>query len=386
MVLLRLILKNLTRHKLRLSLTIMGIAIAVMAFGLMRTVVTAWNAGVEASDNSRVITRHAVSFIFPLPLAYRERILQVPGVTGVTYANWFGGTYIDPSNFFPRMAIDAETFFNLYPEFIPDDPSMLDALKRTRNGCFIGKKLASQYHLKIGDKMHIEGDIYPGTWEFEIVGIYHGRDKNSDETQMMFNWKYLDESLMQTMPIRAGHVGWYVLQVKEAARIPAVSEAIDEAFRNSEAETKTETERAFQQSFVSMSGAILTIISLVSFIIVGIIFLVLTNTMIMTARERVREYAVLKTIGFTGKYLSIIIAGEAMAVAMIGGVIGLLITYPICAGFGAQFPTFFPIFYVEPSTVLMAIGAAILAGVIASVVPLQRALRTSIVDGLRQLT
>lgn len=386
MHLLRLVFKNLKRHTLRLSLTVLGMAIAIMAFGLMRTVVTAWYAGVDASNNNRVITRHAVSFIFPLPLSYRDRIAQIPGVTAVTYSNWFGGVYIDPKNFFPRLAIDPDTYFDLYPEFIPDDPGMLDALKRTRNGCFIGRKLASQYHLAVGEKMHVEGDIYPGTWEFDIVGIYHGRDKNSDETQMFFNWKYLDETLQQTVPIRAGHVGWYVLQVKDAARIPAVSEAIDNEFANSEAETKTETERAFQQSFVSMSGAILTIVSLVSYVIVGIMFLVLVNTMVMTARERVREYAVLKTIGFTGRHLAIIIAGEALLVALTGGAIGLLLTYPVCAGFSAQFPTFFPVFNVEPSTVTMAIIAAVFAGAIASIMPLSRALRTSIVDGLRQLT
>ena len=385
-MLLRLVFKNLQRHKLRLSLTILGIAIAVMAFGLIRTVITSWNAGVDASDNKRVITRHAVSFIFPLPLSYRDRILKIPGVSNITYANWFGGTYLDAKNFFPRMAIDPETFFALYPEYIPDDQSMLETMKHTRNGCMIGKKIAEQFKLKIGDNMRVIGDIYPGDWDFTVVGIYHGRDKKSDETQMLFNWTYLDETLKQNSPVRAGRVGWYVLEVKDAARIAAVSEAIDKEFANSDAETKTETERAFQQSFVSMSGAIISLISIVSYVIIGIIFLVLANTMIMTARERTREYAVLKTIGFTGRHLATIIAGEAILVALIGGGVGLLITFPICAGFASAFSMFFPIFVVEPMTITMALTAALGAGVFGALVPLSRAIRTPIVNGLRQLS
>lgn len=385
-MLLRLVFKNLQRHKLRLSLTILGIAIAVTAFGLIRTVITSWSAGVDAADSKRVITRHAVSFIFPLPLSYRERILKVPGVTNITYANWFGGTYIDAKNFFPRLAIDPETFFTVYPEFVANEPAMLETIKHTRNGCMIGKKIAEQFHLNVGDNMRVIGDIYPGDWDFTVVGIYHGRDKKSDETQMLFNWAYLDETLKLTAPVRAGRVGWYVLEVQEAARIASVSEAIDKEFANSDAETKTETERAFQQSFVSMSGAIISLISIVSYVIIGIIFLVLANTMIMTARERTREYAVLKTIGFTGRHLATIIAGEAMLVALIGGALGLLLTFPLCAGVGDAFATFFPIFVVEPRTIAMALTAALAAGVFSSLVPLSRAIRTPIVNGLRQLS
>ena len=170
MRILKLIIKNSLRHKLRTFLTILGISIAVFAFGLLRTVVTAWNAGVEASAANRLITRQAVSFIFPLPLAYRDQIKNIPGVEEVTYANWFQGVYIDKTQFFARLAVDAETIFDVYPEFVVSDEEYQTFLKE-RNSCIIGEGIAKQYNLKIGDLMTIEGDIYPGDWQFVVRGI-----------------------------------------------------------------------------------------------------------------------------------------------------------------------------------------------------------------------
>ncbi len=280
----RLVVKNLLRHKLRTILTLTGIAVAVLAFGLLRTVVTAWHAGVEASAQNRLITRHAVSFIFPLPYAYREKIARVPGVSTVSFANWFQGIYIDERQFFPRMAVEAETYFELYPEFIVSDAE-LEAFRSERNACIIGRKIAHRYNLKIGDIIPITGDIYPGEWEFVVRGIYDGKEKSTDETQMLFHWQYLDERMKRDMPGREGQIGWYVIQIENPDDAPAISEAVDALFKNSRAETKTETEKAFQQSFVSMSSEIITSLQIVSYIIVGIILLVLANTMVMAERE-----------------------------------------------------------------------------------------------------
>ncbi len=196
MRILKLIIKNSLRHKLRTILTILGISIAVFAFGLLRTVVTAWNAGVEASAANRLITRQAVSFIFPLPLAYRDQIEKIPGVDVVTYANWFQGVYIDKNQFFARLAVDAETIFQVYPEFLISDEEYQTFLKE-RNSCIIGQATANQYNLKVGDLMTIEGDIYPGDWQFVIRGIYKPRDKTTDATQMLFHWDYLNERMKE---------------------------------------------------------------------------------------------------------------------------------------------------------------------------------------------
>ncbi|MBS4029320.1 MAG: ABC transporter permease [Ignavibacteriales bacterium] len=384
MQIIKLVFKNLKRHLLRLFLTIIGVAIAVLAFTLLKTVVTAWYAGVDAAANNRVVSTHAVSFIFPLPLTYREQIARVEGVDKVCYFNWFQGVYKDKNQFFPRMATDPETFFDVYPECITT-PEVKEKFIRTRNGCVIGAKLAKEYNLKVGDKMPVTGDIYPGDWEFEIVGIYKGRDKKSDETWMVFNWNYLNEQIRATQPSRAEHVGWYTFTVNKIDKIPQVSKQIDELFKNSEARTKTETEAAFNQGFISMSGAILAALEFVSYVIVGILLLVLGNTMVMSARERIREYAVLKTIGFTSSHLTILIMGESIIISIVGGAIGIALTYPLVAGIGEALARIFPIFNIAPSTLIFAIFFSLFAGVVASAFPVYRATKMSIVDGLRHI-
>lgn len=383
MRILKLIFKNALRHKLRTLLTVVGISIAVIAFGILRTVVTAWNAGVEASAANRLITRQAISFIFPLPLAYRDQIAKIPGVEAVTYANWFQGVYIDKNQFFARLAVDAETIFEVYPEFIVSKDEYQTFLKE-RNSCIIGQDIAKQYNLKIGDLMTIEGDIYPGDWQFVVRGIYKPRDKTTDATQMLFHWDYLNERLKEWETGRDNEVGWYVVKINDPDKSALISEQIDALFKNSRAETKTESERAFQQGFVAASSAILTSINVISFVIIGIIMLVLGNTMIMSARERTREYAVFKTIGFSAKHMVGLILGESLFIAAIGGGLGLFLSFPIVEGVSQAIPKgMFPVFELEPITLIFAVSSAILIGIAASIFPIMKALRTSIVDGLR---
>lgn len=387
MFIIRLVLKNALRHKLRTLLTILGIAIAVMSFGFMRTIVTAWSAGVESSASNRMITRQSVSFIFPLPYSYLQQIVQVPGVNEVSYANWFGGVYKDAAdwnNFFPRIAIDPESYFTLYPEFVVPADQLAD-FKRERNSCIMGRKMAQQHGFKIGDLIPISGDIYPGRWEFVVRGIYTGKDASTDETQMFFHWDYLNERMHVESPGREGYVGWYVLSVRNAAEMPRVAKAVDERYQNSRAPTKTETEREFQQSFVSMSSAIISSLEAVSYVIIAIILLVLANTIVMAARERTKEYAVLKTLGFSQFHITGLIAGESLMIALIGGAIGLGLTFPLARVFGQAFPTLFPIFNVELITIILAISVAFCAGIVAAVFPSARAARMRIVDGLRSI-
>src|SRR2546428_5914272 len=385
--LLRLVFKNLFRHRLRTALTIVGIATAVMAFGLIRTIVGAWNAGVTGAAANRMITRHRVSLIFPIPLPYRNEIARVPGVTAVSWANWFGGVYGEPNdfkNFWPRFAVDPDTYFDLYPEFqLP--PDQLAAFKKERNACIIGRKLAQQHGFKIGDAITMEGDIFPGRWEWVVRGIYTGRDQTVDETQMFFQWNYLYEQVQQREPGRPVEAGWYILRVQPPDAMPQVSKTVDEQFLNSRAPTKTESEKAFQQGFVQMSSAIITSLQVISIVIVGIILLVLANTIVMAVRERTREYAVLKTLGFSARHLVVFIFGESLFIAVSGGVLGLALTYPMVAGFGKALPTFFPVINVAPLTVVLALGAAVIARLAAALFPATRVVRTSIVTGLRMV-
>jgi putative ABC transport system permease protein len=383
----KLVLKNALRHKLRIALTILGIAIAIMSFGFLRTVVTAWSYGVEASAANRLVTRHSVSFIFPLPLSYRDQIAKIPGVATVSWGTWFQGQYKDPAdfkNFFPRMAVDAETFFTVYPEFVVP-PDQMATFMKERNSCVIGTKIAEQHNLKIGDLIPIEGDIYPGKWEFVVRGIYSGRDATADETQMFFHWKYLDERIRELQPARAGQIGWYIITVSNPAENTTISRTIDAMYENSRAPTKTETEKEFQQGFVSMSSAIISSLEIVSFIIIGIILLVLANTIVMSARERTKEYAVLKTIGFNRFHVAGLIGGESMLIAGVGGIIGLALVFPVAGAFAGMFPTFFPVFQVEPVTIIICVSVALLAGVAAAAYPVLKALHTKIADGLRSI-
>jgi len=383
----KIVLKNVVRHRLRAALTVLGIATAVMAFGLIRTIVGAWNAGVAGAAANRMITRHRVSLIFPLPLPYRDEIARVPGVTAVAWANWFGGVYGDRNdfkNFWPRFAVDPETFFDLYPEF-EAPPDQLAAFKKERNACIIGRKLAQQHGFKIGDAITMEGDIFPGRWEWVVRGIYTGRDQTVDETQMFFQWNYLYEQVQQREPGRPVEAGWYILRVQPPDAMPQVTKTVDEQFLNSRAPTKTESEKAFQQGFVQMSSAIITSLQVISIVIVGIILLVLANTIVMAVRERTREYAVLKTLGFSARHLVVFIFGESLLIAVSGGVLGLALTYPMVAGFGKALPTFFPVINVAPLTVVLALGAAVIAGLAAALFPATRVVRTSIVTGLRMV-
>jgi putative ABC transport system permease protein len=353
----------------------------------MRTIVTAWSAGVQSSSENRMITRQAVSFIFPLPYSCLQQIQQIPGVTEVSYANWFGGVYKDAAdwkNFFPRIAIDPETYLSVYPEFIlPAD--QFAEFKKERNACIVGEKLAREHAFKLGDLIPIEGDIYPGRWEFVVRGIYRGKDQSTDETQMFFHWDYLNERMHVESPGREGLVGWYILSVHNAADMPRVAKAVDDRYQNSRSATKTETEREFQQSFVSMSSAIINSLEVVSYVIIGIILLVLANTIVMAARERTKEYAVLKTLGFSARHIVGLIAGESMFIASTGCVIGLGLTFPMAIGFAKAFPTFFPVFNVETITIILAVAVALFAGVVAALFPATRAVRMKIVDGLRSI-
>jgi putative ABC transport system permease protein len=379
----KLVLKNALRHKLRTVLTILGITIAVIAFGLLRTVVTIWDSSVDATQADRLITRQSVSFIFPLPYSYFEKINSVPGVEKVTFANWFQGVYKHKDNFFARLAVHHETFFDVYDEFLISEEELTN-FKKERNSCVIGEAIAKQYNINIGEIMVLDGDIYPGRWEFVVRGIYKPKNKNTDATQMLFHWSYINERIRIEDPIRAGDVGWYIVKISNPTKSAEISENIDALFKNSPAETKTETEKAFAQGFVAASSAIINAMNLMSFVIIGVIMLVLANTMIMSARERTKEYAVFKTLGFSFKHLTGLILGESLLISSIGGAIGILLTYPIVAAFEEAIPKgFFPFFYIEPITTIYAITAVLLIGFLASVFPLFRALKTSIIEGFR---
>src|SRR4030043_17445 len=384
MHILKLIFKNAFRHKLRTFLTVLGVTIAILAFGLLRTVISAWYAGVNASSASRLVTRNSISLIFPLPLSYQEKIRQIQGVKTVSYGNWFGGIYIDEKNFFANYAVEPKTYLELYPEIVIP-PDQKAAFFRERKGAVAGIKLAAKYGWKIGDLITLKGTIFSGNWDFVLRGIYKGRDETVDETAFVFHWNYLNETLKQTIPRRADQVGWYMIGVSNPNLAADVAVRIDKAFKNSLAETLTETEKSFQLSFISMTEAIVIAIKLVSFVVIFIIMVVVANTMAMTARERIGEYAVFKTLGFGGWHIARLIFGESLLISLIGCILGIVLTFPAADIFSSSLRTYFPVFNVATKTIYMDIGASVLVGSVAAVFPTWRAIKIRIADGLRRI-
>ena len=384
MFVLKLIFRNAFRHRLRSALTIVGVAIAVLAFGLLKTLVAAWYLGVEASSASRLITRNAISLVFLLPASYQEKIRHVPGVTAVAKGNWFGGVYIDEKNFFPNFAVEPKPYLDLYPEYVLP-PEERKAFLLDRKGCVVGRKLADRFGWRIGDLVTLRGTIFPGNWEFIVRGIYQAGRKNTDTTQFFFHWDYLDETMRKTTPRRAGQVGFYVVGLSSPDLAAEVSLFIDGMFRNSLAETLTETERAFQLSFVSMTEAIVVAIRIVSYVVIVIIMVVAANTMAMTARERIAEYATLKTLGFGGWHVAGVVFGESLVIAMAGGALGVLLTFPAADWIGAKLSQFVPVFQVSRETIALDLLAAFVVGAVAGIFPTWRGATINIADGLRRI-
>jgi len=384
MFLLKLLLKNAFRHKLRTLLTMVGLVVAICAFGLLRTILDAWYAGVEGSSSTRLVTRSNISLTFALPLNYAQRLRAAEGVRQVSWANWFGGVYITERNFFPQFAVEPASYLALYPDYvIPDDQKL--AFLRDRQGAVVGRKLADKFGWKIGDQIPLRGTIYPGTWTFNLRGIWDGAQARTDESQLLFHWAYLNESIRKKAPGRADQIGVYILGIDEPNNAAVIGQRIDAMFANSVAETMTETEAAFQLSFVSMSEAILVAVQAVSFIIIVIIMAVMANTMTMTARERLAEYATLKALGFPPGFVVRLLFGESLLIAVIGGLVGLLLTLPLAAAFAKAAGTLFPVFQVSQLTMALQLLAALGVGAVAAAWPAWKMSRIDIVAGLRHV-
>ncbi len=381
MELLKLILRNTLRQKLRTALTVFGMAVAILAFCLLNTVVEAWYAGVSAASPDRLVSRNAVSLIFTLPVSYKQKILQVDGVKQAAYANWFAGIYIDEKHFFPRIAVGGNNYFDLFPEVVIP-PDQLKTFWNQRNACIAGRKLIEKYGWKIGDTIPLTGNIYPGDWRFVLAGVYRGATKSVDETAFFFRWDYLDEMVKKKMPSEGGKVGWYIIQVKNPVQSGAVSQAVDALFKNSWAETLTETEKAFQLGFVAMTDAIVVAVRVVSYVVICVILVILANTMTMTSRERMPEYATLKTLGFGNGFLAVVIAGESVCIAVLGGVVGIAFAFPVASIFSEHLGTLLPIFHITWETLLISVALCLGIGVISAILPAWRAMRTKIVEAL----
>jgi putative ABC transport system permease protein len=265
------------------------------------------------------------------------------------------------------------------------NPEELLAFKKDRRGVMVGRLLADQHGFKVGDVLPLKGTIYPGTWDFVVRGVYEPRDDTTITRQLYFHWDYLNEQIKKLYPRRAEQVGVFIVQIADGSRAAEVSQAIDREFRNSLAETLTETEKAFQLSFIAQTETIVVAVRIVSFVVILIIFAVVANTMAMTARERLAEYATLKALGFGPGFVAALIVGESLMIAALGGAAGIAATFPAAAAFKAVMGSFFPVFRVAPETVALQAACALAVGALAGLLPSVRASRVPIVEGLRHI-
>ncbi len=376
---LALILANLGRRKLRTALTVGSFAVALFLFGLLVAIRGAFSQGVEVAGADRLVVINKVSITQSLPFAYRDRLLQVPGVKAVTFASWFGGVYQDERNFFPQFAIDPETWREMYPEYKVSDAEW-DAFLKDRQGCIAGAATAKRFGWKIGDRIPIKGTYLPGIWEFNLRGIYTGARPDDDLTQFWFQRAYLEENGPQWY---RGNVGWYVVRIANPDDAAKVVAAIDGRFANSPWETKTETEKAFAASFAKQMGNIELLVLVIGSVVFFTLLLVTGNTMAITVRERVGELAVLKTVGFSDVLVLRLILAESLLVALLGGALGIVAAKLGSAGLSGLLPGM--VVYLPGWSLGTGLALALAVGLLAGALPAVWAMRLNVVAALRRV-
>ena len=373
------ILRNLKRKKTRTILTVGSIAVALFLFGLLVTIETSLNAGVDVAGADRLVVRNRISLIQPLPLSYQQRLRQMDHVTEATHASWFGGIYQDERNFFPQFAVDTQTYRSVFTEFVmPDD--QWQSFLGDREGAVVGKSTAERFNWNIGDRIPIKGTIFQGAWEFNIRAIYEGKTAEADETQFWFHYDYLDESRQWGK----GLVGWYTVKIDDPDSAVDVAAAIDERFANSAWESSTETEKAFAAGFAKQIGNIRLIVLSIGGVVLFTLLLVTGSAMATAVRERVPELGVLKTLGFgDGTVLGLVLA-ESVLISLVGGGLGIGMAKLFTLS-GDPTRGMLPFFYLGPDAMALGLVLAILVGLMAGVIPAVTAMRLRIVDALRRV-
>lgn len=394
MNLLSLVLVNLGRNKRRTILTLLSVAVALFLFCALGGVIDTLQGAIKVGSEARLVTRNAISLVFPLPIAYREKLAALPGVRSVSVSNWFGGQDPrDPHNFYAQFGVDGATYFPIYaadadiveaspPQAAIALPAGVDpklaAFMSERTACVVGEKLLKRMGWRLGQTVMVKGTIYPGDWPFTIRAIYRAKNKSFSEEALLFHWKYLDERGMGGM----GLAGIFILQLSDPGRAADVARQVDAMFENSSTATHTETERAFQAAFISMYGNIPFVLKIIGFAVVFAILLVAANTMMMSFRERTSEIGVLKTLGFDDRTLFAIVLAEAAVITLGGGLLGAGLAKLLIPGLNLQI---LPPMRVEWTTVLRGVLVALLLGAVSGLLPAWQAARLRIVDALRRV-
>lgn len=375
---------NLNRKKVRTVLTLLSIIVAFVLFGFLSAVRHALTGGLSVAGADRLIVRHKVSIIQLLPQSYQARMLRIPGVAAATHQTWFGGIYQDPKNFFMQTAVVPEEFLAMLPEILLSDAEK-QAWFRTRTGAVVGRSTAKRFGWKPGDHITLQVPIWEKddgshNWEFDLVGVYDGRDSNTDTSGMFFRFDYFDE----TRRNEKGQVGWYTIRIENPDAAAEVAGRVDAEFENSPAETKTEPEGAFVQAWVSQIGNIALMTTSILAAVFFTILLVTGNTMSQSVRERTGELGVLKAIGFTNTRVLGMILGESCLIAVLGGAIGLGIALLLTAS-GDPTGGMLPMYNFPLKDALAGLGLSVALGLVTGVLPALQAMRLRVADALRRM-
>ena len=381
MTLTRFVTKNAFRNKRRSTLTVLSIAFSLLLLTLMMTIWRAFYLSDGSAESSeRLVVRHRVSLTFSLPGFYREKIRAIPGVVSVVPVSWFGGIYKDqkPENFFAQFGTDPDEFFKTFRDLqMPED--QIKAWQRDRQGVIVDNSLAKKYGWKLGDRIVLQGNIYPVDLELNVRGIFHSVPDNKS---VYFNAKYVEEAVS----FFKGQAGTFSILAASPADVSKIASTVDDMFRNSPQPTKTESEKAFGLEFVAMMGNVKMFILSICSAVVFATLLVSANTMAMSIRERTREVAVLKTLGFTKRGVLGLFVSEAVALSLGGGVLGAGLGWLMVYGLthSPQFISFFPL-QVTLGIWIAALLTSGIVGLLSSAVPSYHASQINIVDGLRHI-
>ena len=381
MTLSRFVTKNAFRNKRRSILTVLSIAFSLLLLTLMMTIWRAFYLDEGSAESAeRLVVRHRVSLTFSLPGYYREKIRAIPGVVAVVPVSWFGGIYKDqkPENFFAQFGTDPEEFFKVFRDIqMPGDQQT--AWLRDRQGVIVDDTLAKKYGWKLGDRIVLQGTIYPVDLELYVRGIFHS---SPDNKAVYFNTKYVEEAVS----FFKGQAGTFSILAASPGDVSRIASTVDDMFRNSPQPTKSESEKAFGLEFVAMLGNVKAFILMICSAVVFATLLVSANTMAMSIRERTREVAVLKTLGFTRESVLGLFVSEAVALALAGGVIGVGLAYLLIYTV-THSPQFFSFYNmkVTPGMWVLALFVSGLVGLVSSLFPSYHASKVNIVDGLRHI-
>ncbi|MBI4568794.1 MAG: FtsX-like permease family protein [Planctomycetes bacterium] len=380
---LKLIRRNALRKPLRAILTFAAVCIAMFVFGLVFTFIDLLTAGAEELEKAPVIwVRHKISLMFPVPEKYEEQIQAIPGVATCAPMMWTEGAYKDPSIYFPQFGTDPNDVFDGFAG-VTTDPGQLAEFQRDLTGCAAGKALADRCGWRVGDRIYLGRRLWPVDLDLTLRCIYTST-KTDDEGMLLYNIKALQEGFLKKTGHRYDTVGTYRVGVETLDQVPAVIEAIDGKFADHDFPTKSEPEAAFIRSFISMWGDVPGIARFVGTVIIIFLVLICGNSLAMVMRERVREVAVLKTLGFSSARILTVLVAEALLVSTLGGLCGLGASVWV-AGSGL-FDMFMPGASMRMETILLSAAAAVGIGLVAGVGPAWLAVRAPIVDGLRRVS